>query len=136
LGTIGTRYPPDHAGGFTREEIARKLHQLADDDCWVDVAVNDSAEFSAETRALLHHDRINVDKALAGPRWMHAKYLLVEGNYDSTHDNKVVWMGSHNLTINALRSNDETLLKIDSNKVHDQFRKNFRKIMELSPDMW
>lgn len=122
--------------GFTREEVAKKLRQLADSDCWIDIAANDTGEFSQEVRDLLHHERINVDNADAGPRWMHAKYLLVEGNYDGTPDNKVVWMGSHNLTLNALRSNDETLLKIDRNKIHDQFRTNFRKIMELSPDMW
>ena len=121
--------------GFTREKVAQKLRQLADQDCWVDVAINNSEDVSAEVRRLLaNHPRINVDNAQSNGRWMHAKYLLVEGNYGGVKNSKVAFVGSHNLTINALRYNDETWLKIASASVHDKFRANFRKIMAASPN--
>ena len=121
--------------GFTREKIAQKLRALANQDCWIDVAINAPGEVSAEVRqALANHPRINVDNATANGRWMHAKYLLVEGNYAGKPNSKVAFVGSHNFTLNALRHNDETWLKIDSASVHDQFRANFRTIMAASPD--
>lgn len=121
--------------GFTRAKVAQKLRALANQDCWVDVAINNSADVSPAVRAALaNHPRINVDNAQSNGRWMHAKYLLVEGNYAGKRDTKVAFVGSHNFTINALRYNDETWLKIDSASVHDQFRANFRTIMAASPD--
>ena len=41
---------------------------------------------------------------------IHGKYLTVSGGPDDQH---LVWMGSHNLTDNALLRNDETFLLID-----------------------
>jgi PLD-like domain len=121
--------------GFTREKIAQKLRALANRDCWIDVAINNSADVSAEVkRALANHPRINVDNAMSAGRWMHAKYLLVEGNYSGRPNSKVAFVGSHNFTVNALRHNDETWLKIASASVHDKFRANFRRIMAASPD--
>ncbi|MCW3156428.1 phospholipase D-like domain-containing protein [Micropruina sonneratiae] len=121
--------------GFTREEVARKLRSLADRDCWIDVAINKPGEVSAEVlRLLANHPRINVDDARSGGRWMHAKYLLVEGNYAGRPDSKLAFVGSHNFTLNALRHNDETWLKIDRASVHDAFRANFRRIMKASPN--
>lgn len=121
--------------GFTREKIAQKLRSLANEDCWIDAALNLNAgsEVSAEVKdALRNHGRINVDNAQTSGMWMHAKYLLIEGNYDGVPDNKVAWLGSHNFTLNALRSNDESWLKIDGAGAHDDLREQFRDIMERS----
>ncbi|MCL7380667.1 phospholipase D-like domain-containing protein [Streptomyces sp. 35G-GA-8] len=60
---------------------------------------------------------------------LHSKYLLVEGTYDGVADRKIVWTGSHNYSWQALRSNDETLLKIDNGAIHDQYRANHDHLM-------
>lgn len=124
--------------GFTRTEVARKLRSLANQDCWIDVALNKSGEGTDVSKSVLNllknHPRINVDQADGNGRWMHAKYMLVEGNYSGKPDSKVAFVGSHNFTINALRNSDETWLKIAKASVHDQFRANFRLIMKSSPN--
>ena len=56
---------------------------------------------------------------------IHGKYLTVSGGADNRH---LVWMGSHNLTDNALLRNDETFLLIDDQGVHDAFLANFETI--------
>ena len=56
---------------------------------------------------------------------IHGKYLTVSGGADNQH---LVWMGSHNLTDNALLRNDETFLLIDDQSVHDAFLENFQTI--------
>ncbi|GLY80060.1 phospholipase D-like domain-containing protein [Actinoallomurus iriomotensis] len=57
--------------------------------------------------------------------YLHSKYLLIEGNYFNIPDDKVVFTGSPNYTIDGLRYNDEALLKIENPQVHDQYRQNF-----------
>jgi phosphatidylserine/phosphatidylglycerophosphate/cardiolipin synthase-like enzyme len=121
--------------GFQREKIAQKLRALANDDCWIDLALNlnPGSVVSDEVKtALRNHDRINVDNVQTSPMWMHAKYMLIEGNYDGVPDNKVAWLGSHNFTISALRNNDESWLKIDSATAHDDLRMRFRDVMARS----
>ena len=56
---------------------------------------------------------------------IHAKYLTISGGTNGEH---LVWMGSHNLTINALLRNDETFVMIDDQGVHDAFQDNFQTI--------
>lgn len=128
--------------GFTRVEVAKKIRALAGEGCRFDLVLNDAPEeFPTAVRDQLHHANINVDNAYAvpagfsGPTWMHAKYLLIDGNYLGAGDTKLAFMGSHNLTINALRYNDEYWLKIASATVHDQFVSNFRTIITTVGDM-
>jgi phosphatidylserine/phosphatidylglycerophosphate/cardiolipin synthase-like enzyme len=130
---------------FKRVEVAKKLDELAKDGCWIEIAVN-VAEFGFEVRPiLLNKSRINVDNASA---WvatenrgidMHAKYMLIDGNYDGVPNSQVVWLGSANFTIGALRYNDETWMKIKSNpnpgSAFYEFREQFRTVMQVSDDM-
>ncbi|MGW7364509.1 phospholipase D-like domain-containing protein [Streptomyces sp. NPDC054841] len=60
---------------------------------------------------------------------LHSKYLLVNGKYDGVAGKKIVWTGSHNYSWQALRANDETLLKIDNAAVYDQFKANHTQLM-------
>jgi phosphatidylserine/phosphatidylglycerophosphate/cardiolipin synthase-like enzyme len=130
--------------GFTRTEVAKRLLGLARQGCRVDIAANDNLEdFHPNVRSILKQSpNINVDNTYRNDQggdtghWMHAKYLLIEGSYAGKRDSKVVFMGSHNFTLNALRNNDETWLRIQSATVHDQFRQNFRTIMAEAGDMW
>ncbi|WP_318275498.1 phospholipase D-like domain-containing protein [Streptomyces pharetrae] len=60
---------------------------------------------------------------------LHSKYLLVNGTYEGVAGKKIVWTGSHNYSYQALRSNDETLLKIDNAAVFDQYKANHVQLM-------
>ncbi|MFE3328228.1 phospholipase D-like domain-containing protein [Streptomyces sp. NPDC059176] len=60
---------------------------------------------------------------------LHSKYLLVNGTYNGAAGKKIVWTGSHNYSWQALRANDETLLKIDNAAVYDQFKANHVTLM-------
>ncbi|AXG82794.1 hypothetical protein DVK44_21205 [Streptomyces paludis] len=61
---------------------------------------------------------------------LHSKYLLVKGTYAGTANDRIVWTGSHNYSWQALRSNDETLLKINNDALYEQFRANHDRLME------
>jgi hypothetical protein len=56
---------------------------------------------------------------------VHSKYLLIEGIYSGIPGRKLIFTGSHNYSENALRDNDETLLKVDDAPIFDAFIANF-----------
>jgi phosphatidylserine/phosphatidylglycerophosphate/cardiolipin synthase-like enzyme len=112
---------------FSRDDIARRLRELADQKCWVDVIFS---TLDAGSRGhLIDHPRIALyqfpDNA-GNPYVIHSKYLLIEGTYVGEKDTKWVVTGSHNYSTAALRENDEAMVRIKSNPIHDQYRANFR----------
>lgn len=49
---------------------------------------------------------------------------MIDGTYlDGPH--QLVFTGSHNYTLSALRANDESLLKIDDPTIYTQFKTNY-----------
>ncbi len=129
---------------FTREKVAAKIQSLAKQGCYFDIAVNGENMGSKVKTYLKSKDspsaakRINVDNAHVGNMIVHAKYMLIEGNYDGHPNSTIMWVGSPNLTNPALDENDESLLKIESKTGawFDQWADNFRNIMKVSPDAW
>jgi phosphatidylserine/phosphatidylglycerophosphate/cardiolipin synthase-like enzyme len=129
---------------FKRVEVAKKLDALAKDGCWIEVVVN-VTQIAPEVRTILDNPRINLDNGICwAPEQkrtisMHAKYMLIDGNYDGVPNSQVVWLGSANFTIGALRNNDETWMKIKSNpnpgSAFYEFREQFRKVMTMCEDM-
>lgn len=114
---------------FSRDNIAKTLRALADQKCWVEVVYTtmDSGVMSY----LSGHDRI-VLYHMPDPWIIHSKYMLIEGTYAGQRDTKWVFTGSHNYTNAALRENDETLLRVQSNTIHDQYRSNFWTVRAAS----
>ncbi len=108
---------------FSRDNIARKLRELADRKCWIEVVYTTMDDGSRSY--LSGHDRIVLYRIDDGTHIVHSKYLLVEGTYAGVKDSKWVFTGSHNYTNAALRENDEALVRIQSNAIHDQYRANF-----------
>lgn len=112
---------------FSRDDIARKLRQLADKKCWIDViytTIDDGVR-----SYLINHSRIALYRFpndAGNPYVIHSKYMLIEGTYAGEKDTKWVVTGSHNYTTAALRENDETMVRIKSTTIHDQYRANFR----------
>ncbi|MFD9890476.1 phosphatidylserine/phosphatidylglycerophosphate/cardiolipin synthase family protein [Amycolatopsis sp. NPDC059027] len=114
---------------FSRDDIARKLRQLADRKCWVEVVYT---TLDAGSRGhLAGHDRIKLYQ-ISGQHEVHSKYMLIEGTYAGQKDTKWVMTGSHNYTNAALRENDEALLRVESNPIHDQYRANFRTLRDAA----
>jgi phosphatidylserine/phosphatidylglycerophosphate/cardiolipin synthase-like enzyme len=109
---------------FSRDDIARKLRELADQKCWIEVVYT---TMDAGSRGhLAGHDRIVLYRIDDGTYIIHSKYMLIEGTYAKLKDTKWVFTGSHNYTNAALRENDEAMVRIQSAAIHDQYRANFR----------
>ena len=64
---------------------------------------------------------------------VHSKYLLVSGQYLG-EKRDIVWTGSHNYTVNALRNNDETLLKITDSAIHADYAADWQDMWQSLPD--
>lgn len=132
---------------FYRIEVAEALWSLADAGCLVDVAYDEPATFQpylaqseavvATLNRLLTSPGGRIRLYLAGPstkdnskrRLIHSKFMLIEGHFAGRSNSKVVFTGSHNFSYGSLRDNDETLLRVVSAKIHDQYRNNFKRIV-------
>ncbi|MFG1899240.1 phospholipase D-like domain-containing protein [Micromonospora carbonacea] len=114
---------------FSRNPIATKLRELADQKCWVEVVYT---ETDTDVRNILSgHDRIKLYQ-ITGDYIVHSKYMLIEGTYDGQKDTKWAVTGSHNYSNAALRENDEALLRIQSATIHDQYRSNFWNLRDAA----
>lgn len=98
-----------------RRAIANRLIALHDSDTDVAVILY-STEVDAEILQLLRSAGVPV---FLSPL-IHSKYLLIERAGKTR-----VLTGSHNYTGNALRSNDEVLLSLDSPELHRQFNEDW-----------
>ncbi|HEX2690831.1 MAG TPA: phospholipase D-like domain-containing protein [Kofleriaceae bacterium] len=65
--------------------------------------------------------------------FIHSKYLVIDGFYAGSPNQRLVWTGSYNYTIGALKHNDEALLKIwNHNAIFDAFQSNFQTLAAQS----
>jgi phosphatidylserine/phosphatidylglycerophosphate/cardiolipin synthase-like enzyme len=110
-----------------RTNIANKLVSLKKAGCSVEAVLGTGA--AAEIISTLKAGGVNVlpFEAPTGES-VHSKYLLIDGTYNGAPDRKIVWTGSHNYSDNALRDNDETLLKVDDAPVFDAYLDNWLKL--------
>ncbi|MFC7911521.1 phospholipase D-like domain-containing protein [Streptomyces nigra] len=123
---------------LTRLAVAQKLVALQKAGCSVDVvySVTDSGS-SSGTWETLHasggpalrcYNWDDDGDSNTASRIVHSKYLLIEGKYDGTTGQKVLWTGSHNYSGPALTKNDEALLKVDVDTAHDAYVTNFTAV--------
>ncbi|KOG40754.1 phospholipase D-like domain-containing protein [Streptomyces resistomycificus] len=123
---------------LTRLAVAQKLVALQKAGCTVDIvyATADSGS-SSGTWETLHasggpalrcYNWDDDGDAGTASRIVHSKYLLIEGKYDGSVGQKVLWTGSHNYSGPALTKNDEALLKVDSDSAHDAYVTNFTAV--------
>jgi phosphatidylserine/phosphatidylglycerophosphate/cardiolipin synthase-like enzyme len=111
-----------------RGYIVDLLRDLDDAGCDVQIVYN-----SASTR-----DEVKVKLLEQFPgqelrRGMHnhSKLILIDGRVAGA-DRQLVLTGSHNLTYGALRTNDETLLRIEDEAVYDQFLADWQAIWDAA----
>lgn len=134
---------------ITRLAIAEKLVALKKAGCNVSIvyAESDSAKSSGGTKGTweeMHtsggptvrcynddRDPLNPGKKLTTPYIIHTKYILVDGQYDGVR-NKISFTGSGNYTGPALRENDEAIVKVDDDAVHDMYRTHFDRVIAVA----
>lgn len=134
---------------ITRLAIAEKLVSLKKAGCSVSIvyAESDSAKSSGGTKGTwekLHttggptvrcynddRDPLNPGQKLSTPYIIHSKYILIEGMYDGVR-NKVSFTGSGNYTGPALRENDESIVKVDDDAVHDMYKVHFDRVAKAA----
>lgn len=107
-----------------RKNLADKLVALKKAGCGVEAVLGESV--APEILSALKAGGVGVTPyESATGESVHSKYLLIEGTYDGAPGRKLVWTGSHNYSDNALRDNDETLLKVDDAAIFDAFKANW-----------
>lgn len=110
---------------FGREAIARRLADLAEDGCRVDIAYTEMLD--GPRAALQGTPNVRMRQLDDGTYVIHSKYLIIDGSYADV-DRRVVFTGSPNYSNAALRTNDETMLRIYSDAIYEQYAANFADV--------
>jgi phosphatidylserine/phosphatidylglycerophosphate/cardiolipin synthase-like enzyme len=123
---------------LTRIAVATKLADLVKAGCWVDVVYTNTNASALAALKNVGGKPIGITACAAshGGRTLkvHSKYMLIDGAYDDDQIPRV-FMGSHNYSITALRSADETMVRIRSADVHGHYlNENFYKARNFCRD--
>lgn len=133
--------------GGTGSAIAKKLWELDNQGCYVDVVANAigygkyDEERTDPLRRLLaqptggYHGP-EVQEFSAKRRGVHEKNMLIDGGFDGKVDQKVVFTGSLNFNNKSRYANDEIWLMVISDEVHDSFKENFWDVQKCANLVW
>ncbi|WP_116023189.1 phospholipase D-like domain-containing protein [Thermomonospora umbrina] len=115
----------------SRDAIARELVRLKKAGCNVYLAFT-HLDFNSSRPAVpgIIRGRLSgtIKQCRAANQWIHSKYMTIEtgsGDYAGMRNKKFVFTGSHNFSNPALRTNDETWLRIDGPAIYRQYENNF-----------
>ncbi len=130
-------------------DIAQKLWELDNAGCVVHVVRTNVGTADDDAIAVLNncdahngvtidsiHSRVNddndpTDTEMVG--FLHSKYLVIDGYYDGSPNQQLLWTGSYNYTTAALRHNDEALVKIWGHPdIFTAFQTNFQTVAAQS----
>lgn len=115
----------------TRPAVAKKLSDLANAGCKVRVIISKKNYAKAPLVTLTSNSKIKVvdmDTTTGETNqavFSHHKYMIINGYYDSNSKAKVVFAGSHNLSISAIKSNEELIVRIKDAVVYDKYLENY-----------
>lgn len=131
----------------TGTRLARKLKEMDDQGCYVDVVVDKIGKGKGGNdgplEALLrkpegdHHGpevREFYGKSKKGG--LHSKDILIDGYFDGKPDQKVVFTGTFNFTWKSVVVNDETQLQINDAAVHDKYLDYFTEVRKAATLTW
>lgn len=119
------------AAFFTRLKVRNRLNEMAAAGCTVRVIARTDSITREFCDSLQPPIAVRIsDKPGADKVGIHGKYITISGGFDGRADHELVWMGSENLTRNALTQNDETFLLIDQPQLHARFTDNFNRIWD------
>lgn len=100
-----------------RDYLVTELARLAAAGCDVRVVANPDTTDPAVLAAL--RDAFDADHLALLPG-VHHKYLLLDGRY-AGEPAQLVWTGTQDFTLSALRANDEVILRLSGAAWHDRF---------------
>ncbi len=126
----------------SRDDVAKKLRQLADDGCIVKLLTSQDNIDSNVKKILLASkggkaSTIQVKgadykKDKDHDYYMHSKFIAINGYYDDPDltlaqrkSSKIVFMGSPNLTSTGIQSNSEVMLRLRSASVQQSYNSHF-----------
>lgn len=123
----------------SRLYLARRLKQLKNKGCEVKVLMS-ASEWDLEVMPILRkfdkkkakttykYGNISIRNGDRGSKFIHSKYIIVNGKWGSNTKAKLVFTGSGNWTKSALRFNNETSILVRSSKAYKQFKANWNKL--------
>lgn len=126
----------------TRDDVAKKLRELADDGCIVKLLTSQKNLGDNVKKILLAPKRNKAStiqvkggdyaKDKAHDYYMHSKFIAINGYYDDPDltlaqrkSAKIVFMGSPNLTSTGISSNSEVMLRLRSGSVQKAYNDHF-----------
>ena len=126
------------------ELLAKKLWELDDRGCVVKVIFGPRSYevFQALKKPTrnggieMYDSRLNTNYDGAANKYVHTKYMLINGYHAGDSSSWTVYTGSHNWTRGALRTGDEVMLRITNRGALAAYRRNFNdviRIMGLTP---
>jgi phosphatidylserine/phosphatidylglycerophosphate/cardiolipin synthase-like enzyme len=108
-----------------RKKVLNQFIRIKDIGCDVRILVAKTKSFSKKVRKQLDKAGIKYNYMLYKKRYTHHKFILYEGDYGKKKRQKIVWLGSHNLTYNANRYNDEVIVKVPEEHIFYAYKKHF-----------
>lgn len=110
---------------FGRQAVAERLAELGSAGCRIDIV---HSELTDGPRAVLTGAPNVRLRALDGDDLVvHSKYLLIDGSY-AGQQRRTVFTGSPNYSNSALHRNDEAMLRIYDDAIHDAYVANFDRV--------
>lgn len=110
-----------------RRKVVNQLTRIKKRGCTVKVLVSKVAIFGKKIKKRLDKAGIEYHYMLNKKKYTHHKFILYEGDYDGKKGQKIVWLGSHNLTDNANRMNDEVVVKVPEEHIFYAYKRHFNE---------
>lgn len=126
----------------SREDVAKKLRELADSGCIVKVLTSQKNIDDGIKKILLASKDSKTStiqikgadyyKDASHDYYMHSKFIVINGYYDDPEltltqrkSSKIVFTGSPNLTSTGIQSNSEVMLRLRSSSVQSSYNAHF-----------
>jgi len=108
-----------------RKKVANELIRIKKSGCAVKVLVSKPKMFGKKIRKKLTSAGIEYKYLRSKKQYTHHKFILYKGDYDGRKAQNIVWLGSHNLTDDANRLNDEVIVKVAEKHIFYAYKKHF-----------
>jgi phosphatidylserine/phosphatidylglycerophosphate/cardiolipin synthase-like enzyme len=108
-----------------RKKVVNQLTRIKKRGCTVRVLVSKVAIFGKKIKKKLDKAGIEYHYMLNTKKYTHHKFILYQGDYDGKKNQQIVWLGSHNLTDDANRINDEVVVKVSEHHIFNAYKKHF-----------
>ena len=123
----------------SRSDVAEQMRQMDQEGCQIRVVLRERPQINSPGIQIMGNlETGDIDVAIFPEEeaiQLHSKYMLIDGHYDGQGDRKVVWTGSHNFTISALRYNDETVLKVEDDEIFEAYRGDWQHLRQRAVDV-